>query len=126
MQSSCLYSKASFMRNRSLVCCASLFLATLASPPMLRAQFQHPTGEELKMTEDPKAPGAAAVFLYREDITDDARGLRSYYERIKILTEKGKELATIRIPYLQGTEIVSDIQGRTIHSDGTIIPLTAK
>ena len=114
------------MRNRRLVCCVSLLLAALACSVTLRAQFQPPTDEELKMTEDPKAPGAAAVYLYREDVTDDAKGLRSYYERIKVLTEKGKELATIRIPYLQGTEIVSSIQGRTIHSDGTIILLTAK
>jgi len=78
------------------------------------------------MTSDPKAPGAAAVYLYREETTDDNLHFHSYLERIKVLTEKGKELATVRIPYEHGEFKVTDIQGRTIHADGTIIPLTAK
>ena len=78
------------------------------------------------MTADPKAPGAAAVYLYREETTDDALHFHSYYERIKVLTEKGKEQATIRIPYEHGQFKVTDIRGRTIHADGTIVPLTAK
>lgn len=43
----------------------SLVLSALAVqiPTALHAQFQEPTKEELQMTEDAKAPGAAAVFL---------------------------------------------------------------
>jgi hypothetical protein len=105
----------------------NLFLLLAAtSPALLCAQFQAPTSEELKMTSDPKAPGAAAVYLYREDIIDGSNELQSLYERIKVLTEKGKEMATIRIPYVLGEGKVTDIQGRTIHPDGTVIPLTAK
>jgi hypothetical protein len=92
----------------------------------LRAQFQEPTPDELKMTADPKAPGADAVYFYREETTDDALHFHSYYERIKVLTEKGKEMATIRIPYERGPFKVTDIKGRTIHADGSIVPLTAK
>ena len=40
-----------------------LALLVVASPALVRAQFQKPTNEELKMTDDPKAPGAAAVYL---------------------------------------------------------------
>jgi hypothetical protein len=101
-------------------------LAILASPVLLRAQFQPPTPDELKMTADPKAPGAAAVYLYREETTDDSLHFHSYYARIKVLTEKGKEQATIRIPYEHGQFKVTNIEGRTIHADGTIIPLTVK
>lgn len=101
-------------------------LAVFASPLVLHAQFQPPTPEELKMAEDPKAPGAAAVYLYREETTDDHLHFHSYYERIKVLTEKGKEQATIRIPYEHGEFKVTGIVGRTIHSDGTVIPLTVK
>jgi hypothetical protein len=101
-------------------------LAILASPVLLRAQFQPPTPEELKMTADPKAPGAAAVYLYREETTDDSLHFHSYYARIKVLTEKGKEQATIRIPYEHGQFKVTNIEGRTVHADGTIIPLTVK
>jgi hypothetical protein len=103
-----------------------LLLLALASPALLLAQFQQPTDEELKMTADPKAPGAAAVYLYREETADDALHFHSYYERIKVLTEKGKELATIRIPYEHGELQVKGIAGRTIHADGTVVPLTAK
>jgi hypothetical protein len=39
-------------------------LARSQSPALLSfAQFQPPTPDELKMTADPKAPGAAAVYL---------------------------------------------------------------
>ena len=78
------------------------------------------------MTSDPKAPGADAVYLYREEKTDDNLHYHSYYVRIKVLTEKGKELATVRTPYERRSFKVTDIQGRTIHRDGTVIPLTAK
>jgi len=108
--------------NRVLFALAVVF----ALPAMAHAQFQEPTQEELKMTADPKAPGAAAVYLYREETTDDNLHFHSYYERIKVLTEKGKELATIRVPYERGQFKVTDIKGRTIHSDGAVVPLTAK
>jgi len=101
-------------------------LLALASPALLCAQFQQPTDEELKMTSDPKAPGAAAVYLYREEITDDYANLHSFYERIKVLTEKGKELATVNVPYVPGADKVTKIEGRTIHADGTVIPLIVK
>jgi len=118
--------KTRSMRIHAVVLALALLSLVLASPALLRAQFQAPTPEELKMTADPKAPGAAAVYLYREETTDDALHYHSYYERIKILTEKGKEQATIRTPYERGNFKVTDIKGRTIHADGTVVPLTAK
>ena len=102
------------------------FVFVALSPVLVFAQFQQPTDEELKMTSDPKAPGAAAVYLDIEEIANDPMHYESYYARIKVLTEKGKELATVEIPYLKGNKRVSDIKGRTIHSDGTVIPLTVK
>jgi len=97
-----------------------------ALPTIVSAQFQQPTSEELRMTIDPKAPGAAAVYLYREEKTDDQAHLHSFYERIKVLTEKGKDLATVKIPYEYGKVQIAGIQGRTIHADGTVVPLKAK
>jgi len=105
---------------------AALGILVLASPVLLLAQFQQPTDNELKMTSDPKAPGAAAVYLYREEITDESDHFHSFYERIKVLTENGKELATVRIPYVPGADKITKIEGRTIHTDGTVIPLTVK
>ena len=113
------------MRMRSF---ANSFLLLLlsAAPLVLYAQFQQPTDEELKMTSDPKAPGAAAVILNLEDITDDPLHYRSYYTRIKVLQEKGKEQATVNLPYWHGEYKITDIKGRTIHPDGTVIPLEVK
>jgi len=104
----------------------SLCCLLLVVPSVLQAQFPAPTKEELGMTSDPKAPGADAVYLYREETTDDNLHYHAIYARIKVLTEKGKELATVRIPYERHSFKVSDIKGRTIHSDGTVIPLTTK
>lgn len=113
------------MRRRSCLCSAAVVLAHLAFTPCLVAQFTEPTKEELAMKDDPKVPDATAVFLYREDMTDQLAGTRIIYERLKVLTEKGKELATMHIPYEPGSDKI-DIQGRTIHADGTVIPLSEK
>jgi hypothetical protein len=104
--------------------CAVLMLTTAHA---LHCQsFQAPTNDELTMTTDPKAPGADAVYLYREEVADDLKHFHSLYVRIKILNEKGKELATVHAPYYYGWSKIDDIKGRTIHADGTIIPLSVK
>jgi hypothetical protein len=103
-----------------------LLFLVLTSPALLLAQFQQPTPEELKMTDDPKAPGAAAVYLNIEEIDNDPIHYQSVYVRIKVLQEKGKELATVEIPYGHNDFKVADIKARTIHSDGTVIPLIGK
>ncbi len=113
------------MRKSFFLHSAVLFLAAV-SPAVVCAQFQPPTPEELKMTSDPKAPGADAVYLNIEEIANDPMHYQSYYARIKVLTEKGKELATVEVPYLKGGWKVTDIKGRTIHPDGTVVPLTVK
>jgi Domain of Unknown Function with PDB structure (DUF3857)/Transglutaminase-like superfamily len=113
------------MRTPIFLCNALLFLVA-ASPVSLKAQFQAPTDEELKMTADPKAPGAEAVYFNVEEIANDPMHFQSYYARIKVLGEKGKELATVEVPYLKGNFKITDIKGRTIHPDGTVISLTVK
>jgi hypothetical protein len=112
-----------FMRIR--VCSfASLTLASLGLAFTASAQkFQEPTKEELQMTLDPKAPGAPAVFLYREETMDNSSHFVSSYARIKVLTELGKEWATVEIPHFAVLNGAPIIQGRTIHSDGSVIPL---
>ena len=104
-----------------------LTLAALAiSLPAGAQKFQEPTREELQMTTDPKAPGAPAVFLNREEVTDNRSHYSSLYARIKVLTEQGKEWATVEVPYVAGYTAMPIIEGRTIHADGTVIPLTGK
>jgi hypothetical protein len=106
--------------------CALGVLLAIASPVLLHAQFQEPTQEELKMTADPKAPGAAAVYLNVEEVANDPFHSMSYYARIKVLAEKGKELATVEVPYINSRTQITDIKARTIHADGSIVPLFGK
>jgi hypothetical protein len=104
-----------------------LAMAALAQPLAVTAQkFQEPTKEELQMTSDPKAPGAPAVFLYREETTDNRNHYTKIYARIKVLTELGKEWATVEVPYVAGYTATPIIEARTIHPDGTIVPLVGK
>ena len=103
-----------------------LLAAVLATPALLRAQFQPPTAEELRMTADPKAPGAAAVYLNFTEDANDMVHYQSFYARIKVLSEKGTELATVTLPYARGNRKITNIEGRTIHADGTIVPFTAR
>jgi hypothetical protein len=107
----------------------ALLAALLLLAPAAHAQWTAPTPEELSMTAQPEVPGAAAVVLYRERTSDDETHYESNYVRIKVLTEKGKDYADVELPYNAGAHAgfnVTDIQGRTIHSDGTIVPFTGK
>lgn len=111
----------------------SVVLVALSSLVPIFAQAQkwiEPTPEELKMTSQPEAPGAAAVYLNREEVTDDKLHMFSIYIRIKVLTDKGKEYGNVELPYYNvsggGGFTINDIAGRTIHADGTVIPFTGK
>jgi len=86
------------MRFHSVLC-QGILLLSLSSPLITFAQFQAPSPEELKMTADPKAPGAAAVILYREETEDDPHHFSTVYTRIKVLTEQGKEAATVHVKF---------------------------
>src|ERR1035437_3100930 len=89
---------------------AALMLAALSLPLACAAQkFQEPTKEELQMTSDPKAPGAEAVYLFRQIEIDNFNHYISSYARIKVLTEKGKEWSTVEFlynPEIYGTPII--------------------
>jgi hypothetical protein len=98
----------------------------LFAGPAFAEQWTQPTPEELSMTSQPGAPNASAVILFHEETADDNLRMHSEYVRIKVLTEKGKEHADIEIPYLGRLFTITDAAGRTIHSDGTIIPFTGK
>ena len=77
--------------------------------------------EDLSMRSAPKAPNASAIYLYRQVDRDDNDPSESTYERIKILTEEGRDNANIEIPYLKGIENIRGIRARTIRPDGSIV-----
>jgi hypothetical protein len=113
--------------RRSFCLCLFSSLVLIASHSA-RAQWTIPTPEELSMTSQPEVPGAAAVYLFREEVDDDQVHMSSSYIRLKVLNERGKEYADVELPYAKGENgySVDDIQGRTIHPDGTIIPFMGK
>jgi hypothetical protein len=105
----------------------SLLLALASAFPARAATWTQPTPDELKMTADPKAPNAEAVYLFREEKVDDKLHYHSIYARIKILTEKGKEdYSDVEIPYEAGVARIEAVEGRTIQPDGTVVPFTGK
>lgn len=109
--------------RRSCLCCAlvSCISAFAAS------KFTPPTPEELQMTSDPAAPGTPAVYLFLEQTADDEDHQHTWYARIKILTNAGRQqFSDITIPYDDKQEKIRGIEARTIHSDGTVIPFTGK
>ncbi len=105
-------------------------LVSLSATPALAQQWTVPTPEELSMTSQPEVPGAPAVYLFREETTDDKLHMFSIYTRIKILTERGKEFSNVELHFAHSDDghsyTIDNIQGRTIHPDGTIIPFTGK
>ncbi len=90
--------------------------------------FQPVSPDELKMTSESQAPGAAAIILFRQVDRDD-NGHTSHeddYFRIKILTEEGRKYADIEIPYFKTSGNIVGIKARTIHPDGSIAPFDGK
>src|SRR5258708_36874032 len=78
------------------------------------------------MTSEPKAPGAPAIYLYRQVDRDDQGGRESQYYRIKIFTEEGRKQADVEIPFLKGVDQVNNIKARTIRPDGSIANFDGK
>src|SRR5882757_8954951 len=95
-------------------------LVSLSATFTLAQQWTAPTPEELSMTAQPEVPGAPAVYLFREETTDDKMHMFSIYVRLKVLTERGKEHGNVELNYAKvsdgGGYTVEDIQGRTVHS----------
>jgi cyclophilin family peptidyl-prolyl cis-trans isomerase len=115
----------SICRRIFLIAC----LMSVSCVPLLGANWTQPTPDELKMTSDPAAPDAPAVYLFREEIVNDKLHSHTTYARIKILSEKGKEdFSEIEIPYEKDEAgvSISEVEGRTIEPDGTVVPFTGK
>lgn len=124
------------MRPSVAICRAFIFALALVSvvavssftSSRVSAGFAPVSPEELKMTSEPQAPGAAAIILYRQVDRDDniKTGNEDNYFRIKILKEEGRKYANVEIPsYMHGGDIVG-IKARTIRPDGTIVEFDGK
>jgi len=84
------------------------------------------TPEDISLKEVQGAPGAHAVVLYRERLTDHVESFETNYIRIKILSEEGKKHGDVEILYLKDSESVKDIKARTIRPDGSVVDFDGK
>jgi Domain of Unknown Function with PDB structure (DUF3857)/Domain of Unknown Function with PDB structure (DUF3858) len=108
-----------------ILLCAALF----STPARAGDEWQPLDPAELKMTSEPLAPGAPAIYLYRQvDRNDSGRAGHTEfnYVRIKILTEEGRKYANVEIPYSKAVTGISAIRARTIHADGSIVNFEGK
>jgi hypothetical protein len=104
------------------------FITTLVPNAAWAVGFQAVSPDELKMTSEPKAPGAPALILFREVDRDD-RGHTAHedvYFRIKILTEEGRKYGDIEIPFFKEEGKVVNLHARTIEPDGTVVNYSGK
>jgi hypothetical protein len=117
-------------------CRVFLFIAALLVGGMLQHlgqvsadEWQPISPAELKMTSEPKAPGAPAIILFREVDRDDSnpRTPHEYnYVREKIFNEEGRKYADVDIPLIKGKWEIVNIRARTIRPDGSIANFDGK
>ncbi|HXH49105.1 MAG TPA: DUF3857 domain-containing protein [Terriglobia bacterium] len=106
-----------------------LFLVMILIPSVIHAapsgeadnQWPPVNSQELTMKDCLQSPGAPAIILYHEETWNDARNTADFYFRIKVFTKPGEDYGKIEIPYSPALIRVSEIRGRTIHSDGQIL-----
>jgi len=81
--------------RRLAAVCTGIFTLTIAglwrTPTVNGDDWQPVSPEDLKMTSVPEAPGAPAVYLYRQVDRDDNTSREYNYVRIKILSEEGRK-----------------------------------
>lgn len=133
----------------SLYLCVAIFCSGLLWPGGVRGEgFQPVNPDELKMTSEPLAPGAPAIFLYRQVDRVDfemnkgrsgswsptanyqemaiGNGHETDYYRVKVLSEEGRKYADVEIPINDEDGSIVDVHARTIHPDGSIVNFDGK
>ena len=115
-------------RRAFMIILVLLVLAASRYTPAVSAgdEWRPISPEELKMTSVPEAPGAPAVYLYRQVDRDDQESHEYNYVRIKILTEEGRKYADVEIPFFKDSGDIRNIKARTIRPDGTIAAFEGK
>lgn len=116
-------------RSSSTYALFFLCVVLVAANPTFAAQgFQPISPDELKMTSEPLAPGAPAIYLYRQVDRDDNRytAHEDRYFRIKIFTEEGRKYANVEIPVFKGVGDIVNVHARTIRPDGSVATFDGK
>lgn len=94
--------------------------------PTVSTGFEPVSPEELQMTKESQAPGAAAIILFRQVDRDDTgrTAHENNYFRIKILTEEGRKYADMKFPFSRtvATSALSE-RGRFGPTDPSLISM---
>jgi hypothetical protein len=110
--------------HKQTLLCAYLSFAL----PALAAEWRPIVAEELALKQSKTDANADAEALFRDVRIENStigafQNVRTTYIRFKIFTDRGREkYSNVKIEYA-GKENISDVAGRTIHPDGTIIEL---
>jgi hypothetical protein len=93
----------------------------LKAAPIDAVPWRQVTPEELAMTAEPRAPGAAAIYLYTQIDQDQQNRYERIYQQIKVLGEEGRDRASIQLPYSDPLDTIDGIAARVIQPDGTVV-----
>jgi hypothetical protein len=103
----------------------TLFLYVLAAPARaeskIKVEWQPISGDDLALKDNPAAPGADAMILYRQVVIDDWDNSTTEYIRIKIFTNGGRKWGDVQVPFAPGVWDIKDLRARTIRGDGTVV-----
>ncbi|MGH9505589.1 MAG: DUF3857 domain-containing protein, partial [Terriglobales bacterium] len=104
---------------------ALLLMAVLALASLAAAAWPPVTAAEKKFSAA-QLPGAPGVVLEKQVHCSNIENIELHFVRLKILRRTGLELATVKIPYLNSSETLSQVSGETIEPDGTVVPFTGQ
>jgi len=110
--------------GRILVLCTGSLSIVPKLPAQVADGWQPVPKDDLALKDNPANPGSSAMILERQIYTDDEKRVETEWVRIKVFTESGRAYADVEIPYLVKSTSVEDIRGRTVRSDGTVIPFS--
>jgi hypothetical protein len=108
------------------VLAAAALIAASALPARGQGAWPVIPEEERAMTDCPQQPGADALWLFREVVTDHEAFETRIYKRMKILTEAGRDRANIEIPYYSGRQVVKDLEIRLVPPQGPPQPFAGQ
>jgi hypothetical protein len=112
--------------NPVRLCLSFLLLIVFIAPARAQKEDWLPiTQHDLEIKQVPGNPGADAIQLYFADFINDEEQTEFFYQRIKVLNEKGKSHADVELVIPPGGSI-SSLKARTIQSDGKITEFAGK
>ncbi len=100
------------------LCLAVTSVVLAVSPAGAQTTWPPIALAEAAMTDCPQQPGAPAVVLYREELTDVVTRTTTVFKRLKILTAAGRDQSNIEIQFIAGYSTITGIEARVVPPQG--------